>query len=224
MQLLIASLIASFGGTYILVSMLTAQPAIQIPLFIGCSLEAAATIAASQQLNLRITRMDTTVAYAPGTILEQHPAPATISKPNSPVYVVVAQLPEQDRTPNLIGMQRAAAEKKVQEASLKAISYGVMSNQPSNTVIAQTPAAQTAAQGTVTLYYAQEPTKGIVMPSLLGLRYQEVYAWAEDHQVELTLLGPPYKSAPVVAQYPVEGTIVHQRPITIEIATEEFSR
>lgn len=219
LPLLLLGIVTTFLGAYLAVLLMTTHAPQQVPVLIGCSLEQAATIAAAHQLNLRIARVDTTAAYAPGTVLEQHPTPGSMSRIDSPIYIVLAQLPEQHRTPHLIGKSHQAAEQLLHKASIKALSYPVPSNTLRNIVIAQTPTAKTPCPGTVTLYYTQQPIYPVVIPSLLGLTYQEVYDWAAKHAVELTLVGPPYRNAKVIAQQPQAGSISRLSPLRIEIAT-----
>jgi beta-lactam-binding protein with PASTA domain len=133
---------------------------------------------ALKQVGLKVAdtieyRPDT--ASAPGTVLEQDPAPGTKIESGSEVRVVISQRSEVlFEVPNVTGKTRAAAEEELRKAGFSA---GKVTNAPpppgtaEGVVLSQAPAAgaKVKAKGPVDLVVSKSPGGLVAVPGLAGL-------------------------------------------------------
>lgn len=209
-----------FLGAYLVVRHIVPDQEVTAPMLVGLSFETAATIAANQQLNVRIARVDTTNAYAANTVLEQYPTAGSLMRQNSPMYVVLTALPRQSETPLLIGQQLQSVQQQLHQHGTKLCVYHVPSNLPSGQIIAQVPAVGAPATGIISVYVVAPVQVQVVIPYLIGQPYETVYEWAQQLGISLQLSsGPYYASSIIEHQWPYAGTVINKDTLVIQIST-----
>ena len=102
-----------------------------------------------------------------GIVVSQEPKGGANLKEGSSVSLVVSKGSEPVTVPDVVGTTASQATATLREAGLKANVVGVPSDQPSGTVVAQSPAAgkQAKTGGTVRLNVAQAPGETTTQPS-----------------------------------------------------------
>ncbi|MBC8071384.1 MAG: PASTA domain-containing protein [Deltaproteobacteria bacterium] len=155
---------------------------------------------------------------APGTIVQQRPAPgAELS--SKEIRVVVARKSEDVKVPELVGKTIDEARRAVQEAGLDlADPTPEVSDKPKSTVLRQSPPAQEAAKrGSIVRLVVAEPAS-IEVPKLTGLYLGKAKKTITDSglaigpikRVEHAELGEGYvmRQTPVAGEHVPPGTDV----------------
>lgn len=209
-----------FLGAYLVVRHVVPDQQVTSPMLVGLSFETAATIAANQQINVRIARVDTTNAYAANTVLEQYPTAGSPMRQNSPIYVVLTALPQQSTTPLLIGQQLQSVQQQLHQHGTKLCVYHVPSQLPTGQIIAQIPAAGSPATGVISVYVVAPTNTSVVVPNLIGQSYETVYEWAQQLGLALQLSsGPHFASSIIEHQWPYAGTVTSKDTLMLQIST-----
>lgn len=213
---------ASFLTGYLLISLVIKQPALITPTLTGKTLDQAVLILSQSNLNIRIVGQKEDAQLPEGTILTQTPAPNTSIKEQQALYVTIAKKPIPLAMPHLVGKTETQAIAELEALSLHAQIYKVSSDQPTHTVIAQSPEPGLSANSqALMLYVATDEQKPILMPNLKNRPLDEVLSFLELEGITPTLLhtpvGPDHRcnNCMVIDQRPLSGCFINKTPTKI---------
>jgi len=186
-----------------------------VPSLIGKHISHAAQLLAHQHLNLRIIECKTDDQLPDGTIMSQSPTASTSIKPNQSVYCVLSQRPAKPKAPLFIGTTKQAALTQLQSLGIKSRIYYQQSLYPTDTCIAQYPAAQNVLEEMHMTLYIAHNTKPIIVPNFKDVSVEDVKAFLEPHQINVQIISDSLSldsyhlnRAKVVDQRPLSGTIL----------------
>ena len=196
------------GGIITAAILLTRDDTPRVPNVVGLS-----TTGAVAELGQHgyAANVETTVrpSAQPGKVISQAPAADTKLKHGRPVTIVAARGRVTAGVPNVVGLSVAKAFTQLQAAGLKGKTQMVASKQPKDTVVRQSPAAQSQApKGSTVLLTVSKGTGTVTVPRVVGLTQAQATA-------KLTPLGfrtrisriPSAKTVGlVISQVPVQGT------------------
>jgi beta-lactam-binding protein with PASTA domain len=121
------------------------RPGAKLPKLSG--LAAADAVKQLQQLGLTANLQQAAAAgAAPGSVVQQSPKPGTLLKPGAVVTLTVAKGAAAIVVPNVVGRSEQDAEHDLQQRGLNVNPVTVGSSQPTGTVVAQNPPANSKVQ------------------------------------------------------------------------------
>ncbi|MFN8110163.1 MAG: Stk1 family PASTA domain-containing Ser/Thr kinase [Thermoleophilia bacterium] len=134
------------------------------------ALSTATEVLAAQGLNAGNITERFNSDYAPGTVLDQNPAPTTRVDKGSSVDLLVARKPEQVAVPPVIGFDATQAVSKLRTAGFHPTTEGVPDAAPKGQVIDQQPTAGTMVDpgSGVSLTVSEGPSLTTTSPSTPG--------------------------------------------------------
>jgi len=173
--------------------------------------------------------------YAKGIVMAQNPLSKTRVKRSKPIRIVLSTGSEMNSVPNMTGKDIQAAEKILQESQFRrGYVATVYSNQhpKENTVIAQTPPADTALQrsGAVSLLLSLGVRpQAFEMPDLQGMLVNDVRSILKSHGFKIQsvdyVLHPEIPHGQIVNHQPAMGTLIHVgQQINIEVSGSHRSQ
>jgi len=132
-------------GTVVTLVASKGLPGAKVPKLTG--LAAADAVKQLQQLGLTAKLQQTAAAgAAPGSVVQQSPKPGTRLKRGAAVSLAVAKGAAAVVVPDVVGRSQQDAESALQQHGLNAHAVTVSSSQPSGTVVAQNPPANSKVQ------------------------------------------------------------------------------
>jgi beta-lactam-binding protein with PASTA domain len=124
---------------------------------------------ASSQLTdagLKVTTKEVNSTKQAGTVISQSPTAGTDVAKGSTVALTVSKGPADVSVPDVVGLKRADAEKKLRQAGLEPNAHGVASQKKAGTVVAQHPAAgDSAPQGSQVRINVSNGPSGATTPT-----------------------------------------------------------
>jgi serine/threonine-protein kinase len=186
-----------------------------------------ATIALSEAgLNLKVEENRRTDPKVPaGQILAQDPEPGTRTRRERSVKVWISAGPRSTIVPELLGESERSATLRVQQEGLQlaGVSEIRSSEYPSDSVIAQTPAAKSNAPRVALLVNRAERGATYVMPDLIGVNGDRAADLLRARAFRVAVVGDhPYPGVPagiVLRQNPQAGfQIAPGEPISLEVS------
>ena len=157
--------------------------------------------------------------YAKGIVMAQSPLSKTKIKRSKLIRIVLSSGAEMNSVPNVVGKDIQAAEKILQELQFRrGYVTTVYSNQypKENTVIAQTPLANTVLQrsGAVSLLLSLGARPQVFeMPNLKGMLVNNVRSILESHGFKIQsvdyVLHPEMPQGQIISHQPAMGTLIH---------------
>jgi eukaryotic-like serine/threonine-protein kinase len=175
---------------------------VQVPALKGMTVADARSETAGLGLKLDVDNRYYSADVAPGHILTQSPAPATVVRREWRVRVSESLGPQMVDVPDTVGRDQRAAELELRRAGLEVRATAKLpyAGAPEGTVLAQDPPAhaQDIAQPSVSLLVAaanDEVADGYVMPDLVGLPV--VTAQSALSKVGIKSATPKYVDVPI---------------------------
>ena len=173
--------------------------------------------------------------YAKGVVMAQNPPPKSKVKRSRPIRIVLSTGGEMNSVPNVVGKSIQAAEKILQELQFRrGYVTTVYSNKhpKENTVIAQTPPANTILQrlGAVSLLLSLGiRPQAFEMPDLQGMLVNDVRPILESHGFKVQsidyILHPEMPHGQIVSHQPAMGTLIHVgQQVNLEVSGSHRSR
>jgi serine/threonine-protein kinase len=223
------------GGALLLTYVLFAAAAMRIalrtrevivPPLAGKTVNDATALLSEAGLNLRVEegrRVDPKVPA--GQILAQDPQPGVSTRRERSVKVWVSSGPRSMIVPALLGESERTAQLRVQQSGLElaGVSEIRSGDYPSDAIIAQTPAAKSAAPRVALLVNRGERGATYVMPDLIGVNGERAADLLRVRAFRVAVVGDhPYPGVPagiVIRQNPQAGfQIAPGEPISLEVS------
>lgn len=202
-----------FVAGYIFMSIAYAPKSKPVPALIGKHISHAAQLLAHEHLNLRIIECKVDDQLPDGTIMSQSPTASTAIKPNQSVYCVLSAQPPKPKAPALIGNSKQQIITQLQSLGVKTQLCYVQSSYPTDTCIAQYPAAGQPFETMNMIVYFAHNNKPVIIPNCTQSTVQDLQSFLEPHQIPLQIVGHnqshmPHPQAIIIDQRPLPGTIV----------------
>lgn len=211
---------------YIICNFLIGSKAYVTPNLTGLSIYEAVKVTSAHQINIRIISEKESQDVAPGTIISQKPSAGREIKTHQSIFIITTKTPPPIITPNLTGQSSSQIEQQCNDLKLKYKCYPLEFPAPTNSCIAQFPAAKTIIQDKkILLYTAQEKSNMYLMPDLINQKLNPVLTTLSNYTDKVTIyqgkqkLSPPFKEdLTVVVQKPLAGSIIPlQSPLHIQL-------
>lgn len=224
-------LTAALGVTFVVFAVLSARIVtrsrdVAVPAFVGQSVDDATRQAAAIELPLSVDptrRTDPTVPA--GQILEQDPAPGTITRRQRRIRVWVSAGPQVTRVPSLIGQTQRMAELRLAEEGLAVAGITEVSTAAAgpDVVVAQDPPASGGGRDVRLLVNRGLARPLYVMPDLMGVDSATAADWLRTSGFRVTVSPvaptPGGASGFVTRQLPASGApLAAGDAITLEVA------
>jgi serine/threonine-protein kinase len=197
-----------------------------VPPLAGRSVNDATAALAELGLNLRVEEGRRVDAKIPaGQIVAQEPQPGVSTRRERSVKVWVSSGPRSTIVPELMGQSQRTAQLRVQQEGLELgeVAEVRSSDYPSDSVIAQTPAAKTSSPKVALLINRGERGATYVMPDLIGVNGDRAADLLRPRGFRVAVVGDhPYPGVPagiVLRQNPQAGfQIAPGEPISLEVS------
>lgn len=211
---------------YVIMSIAYAPKSKPVPALVGKHISHAAQLLAHEHLNLRIIECKVDDQLPDGTIMSQSPSATTTIKPNQSVYCVLSAQPPKPKAPALVGVAKAQLITQLQSMGVKTQLHYVQSTYPTDTCIAQYPAAGQPFDSMNIVIYLAHNNKPIIVPDCTQSTIEQLQSFLEPHQIPLQVIGyPDIHTIPydalVAEQRPIAGTILS--PNTLKTLTFQVS-
>lgn len=223
------------GGALLLTYVLFAAAAMRValktrevivPPLAGKTVNAATALLSEAGLNLKVEEGRRTDPKVPaGQILAQEPQSGISTRRERSVKVWVSSGPRSTIVPALLGESERTAQLRLQQdgIELAGISEIRSGDYPSDTVIAQTPAANSNAARVALLVNRAERGATYVMPDLIGVNGDRAADLLRARAFRVAVVGDhPYPGVPagiVLRQNPQAGfQISPGEPISLEVS------
>ncbi|MCJ7745405.1 MAG: PASTA domain-containing protein, partial [Actinobacteria bacterium] len=158
----------SKGGTVEVVVSKGAE-LVTVPDCRGLSRERAEALIESANLKVGDVTEEFSATAPQGKVSSQSPEPGAKESVGATVDLAISKGPESFVVPNVVGMTKDAATKKLQEAGFKVEAQDVASTQPEGNVTEQNPAAgQKAAKGSVVVISVSKKSELVTVPNVIG--------------------------------------------------------
>jgi len=193
-------------GNTVLLTVSNGKPKTTVPDIVGkTQSDAVATLTAA---HLKVSVFHVYSSQSPDTVTGQNPPPNSRAFWNTKVRINVSQGVRQIEIPNVVGQPYASARSALLGAGLNATQTLVDSNQPANTVVAQSPAAGTRVGSgtTVTLSVSRGSTATTPVPDVSN---------QDEPTAKAILTGSGFKVKVVkqsVSDPGEQGIVVNQQP------------
>ncbi len=187
-------------------------PLISVPDCRGLSLDEAKAKLQSEGLEVGNVTEEFSSSQPAGKISSQNPAPGSDVRKGSKVDLALSKGPEMVSVPRLIGMNKEAATKLLEQKGLTAnIEEVVTSEHPEGAVFEQTPKeGESVPKGsTVTIRVAIRPKK-VSVPSVIGKTFKQAKEILLNAKLTIGYEGSPTENTTVKSQNPVPGTMVDE--------------
>jgi beta-lactam-binding protein with PASTA domain len=174
-----------------------------VPAVVGLRIDAAVSRLQQDGFKVQIARQ--TNARAAGVVFGQSPAADTRRDDGSTVRLLVSRGRSVARIPNAVGLSQSAARDRLVNAGFRVVTMQVFSDQPRDSVVAQSPAAgSTAAAGGLVRVNVSKGTGKVNVPSEVGNPIAQARS-------ELAAKGLTPNVSHVPSSQPVD-TVVAQNP------------
>ncbi len=194
---------------------------IEMPLFVGKTIDQAIPIATSLHLNMRLLQYKEDADIPPGVIVSQIPEACKKVKPHQSIFFVVSKNPPVESTPNLQGKTEQAIRSQLSSAGITYTHYQLPSNYPQSHCIAQIPAPGEPLHKKNIIFYtspsATSPiaNQKIIWPSFINKRVEEVKEFLKFHDIDVEIIHTYTQRSDhecinclVVDQRPLPGSII----------------
>lgn len=199
---------------------------VEVPDFTKRTANEATAIAANLGLAIKVDdarRLDPTVPA--GQVLSQDPPAGTAARQQRSVHVWLSAGPRAERIPALSGQTERTAQLQLAQDGLELAAVSEIRSEsfPSDVVVAQDPAPNTAGTRVALLVNRGEQSTNYVMPDLIGVNGERAAAMLRGHGVRVAVVGStPYPGLPagvVIRQSPQAGFQIAQgEPISLEVS------
>ena len=158
----------SKGGT-VEVVVSKGQELVTVPDCRGLSRERAEALIDDANLKVGDVTEEFSASIPQGKVSSQSPEPGAKESVGATVDLAISKGPEMVVVPNVVGMTKDAAIKKLEEAGFKAEAQDVASTQPEGNVTEQNPAAgQKAAKGSKVVISVAKKAEVVTVPNVIG--------------------------------------------------------
>jgi serine/threonine-protein kinase len=199
---------------------------VQIPDLTNHSANEATAIASRLGLSIHVDatrRLDTKIPA--GSVLTQDPAPGTTARAQRSVRVWLSAGPRAAIVPALNGQTERSAQLRLAQDGLAVAAISEIRSEayPSDVIVAQDPAANTAGTRVALLVNRGEQSASYVMPDLIGVSGERAAGILREHGFRVAVVGstpyPGVASGIVLRQSPQAGfQIGPGEPISIEVS------
>jgi beta-lactam-binding protein with PASTA domain len=174
-----------------------------VPAVVGLRIDAAVSRLQQDGFKVQIARQ--TNARAAGIVFGQNPAAGTRHDKGSTVRLLVSKGRSVAKIPNAVGLMQSAARDRLVNAGFRVVTREVFSDQPRDSVVAQSPAAGgTAAPGGLVRLSVSKGSGTVNVPSEVGNTITQARS-------ELAAKGLTPNVSHVPSSQPVD-TVVAQNP------------
>ena len=199
---------------------------VQIPDLSNHSANEATAIASRLGLSIHVDttrRLDTKIPA--GNVLTQDPAPGTTARAQRSVRVWLSAGPRAAIVPALNGQTERSAQLRLAQDGLAVAAISEIRSEayPSDVIVAQDPAPNTAGTRVALLVNRGEQSASYVMPDLIGVSGERAAGILREHGFRVAVVGstpyPGVASGIVLRQSPQAGfQIGPGEPISIEVS------
>jgi beta-lactam-binding protein with PASTA domain len=199
---------------------------VQIPDLSNHSANEATAIASRLGLSIHVDttrRLDTKIPA--GNVLTQDPAPGTTARAQRSVRVWLSAGPRAAIVPALNGQTERSAQLRLAQDGLAVAAISEIRSEayPSDVIVAQDPAPNTAGTRVALLVNRGEQSASYVMPDLIGVSGERAASILREHGFRVAVVGstpyPGVASGIVLRQSPQAGfQIGPGEPISIEVS------
>jgi len=224
-------LVAALAATYLLFALAAMRIAlktreVQVPNLSNRTASDASSLAADLGLTLKVddTRRPDPKITA-GRIVAQEPMAGSTARRQRSIRVWLSAGQRAAAVPMLVGETERAAQMRLSQDGLSVGAVSEISSQdhPSGVVIAQNPAARTAASRVALLVNRGERGESYVMPDLIGVNGDRAADLLRNHGFRVAVVGsnpyPGVAAGVVIRQSPQGGfQIGPGEPISLEVS------
>ena len=199
---------------------------VQVPDLTNRTANEATTLASDLGLSIHVDearRLDPKIPL--GSVITQDPPPGTTARAQRSVRIWLSAGPRSAIVPALIGQTQRAAELRLAQDGFEVAAVSEIQSEayPSDVVVAQEPAANTAGTRVAVLVNRGEQTSNYVMPDLIGVSGERAAGILRDHGFRVAVVGstpyPGIAAGVVLRQSPQGGfQIGPGEPISIEVS------
>lgn len=207
----------SFIAGYFFISHYFSAPTVKVPYLIGKQVHNAISLLSQHMLAARIIGEKEDNNVAPGTIVQQKPAPYTEIRPAQPILLIVSKVSQPLKTPEVVGLPVDEQVVRLQKAGFHVQVCDLESALPQGVCLAQwpCPGAEIKSQGKMILYRAIQKKELYVMPSFQGKSSTYVQELCEKYGLECQVIHAQQPSSwhrcydcGVLDQRPFAGTLL----------------
>ncbi len=195
---------------------------VQVPKVIGLGIDKARTTIGDANLSVAQPSYAHSSSVPKNHVISQDPAPGDYVDEGTDVNLTVSLGNKPTQVPYLIGQTRQQAEAALTTAHLTGVFHQIKSDEPADTVVRTTPAANTQVpQGTpVDVYVSKGPQK---VPDVVGMQQADAEQTLRDHGFVPVPVNSSNSDAPagqVIQQVPGAGQTEPQgTQVTIVVST-----
>jgi len=178
---------------------------------VGKQLPEAVQLLSSHNLNTRLMAEKEDLDLPDYTIISQTPREHTRIKAHQSVFLVLTRQPQKPLAPHLIGESQEAICQKLVPAHIRYKCYGISSNLPTGSCIAQFPRpGEQLDTNFLICYISKGNQKPVLFPDLRSKTIQEVSAFLSTHDLTADIIGNTKNtdSALIYEQRPLPGSII----------------
>lgn len=189
---------------------------IQVPNFVGKSVQYAIRHATYVGLNVRLLREKIDPDIEEGIVLEQMPRQACTIKPNQHVFVTLSKRPQKIITPDVLGCDHKLIAKQCREQGISTNFFWLPSHYPKATCFSQSPQSGcTLHHRPLVSYLSSGRNRLVIFPNLKGHAVGRVKECLGDDGVTIEVLHcdevhseHDCSTCTVVDQKPIAGSII----------------
>lgn len=210
-----------FAAGYGVALFLFRSETLPTPSIVGLPLSSAVKTLSELGIGVRISARKPNQDVPEGTVLIQSPAAGQSIKTHQTAFLVIAEQPPLPTAPSFLTLTREVIEKEAAQHRISVTFSAIPHPTPASTCCAQFPApGQPLTKPTMIVYCAEQQTKLVVWPSLVGKSIGEVLPWLESLNIhcEITSDSSRYSDkkkllkAPIIDQQPRAGTVINAEP------------
>jgi len=218
-----------FLGGYLGVSYRIQQRAgTETPSIVGLSIQKGLFLLSSLHLSGTVVGEREDRELAPGTIIDQIPAPGHMLRPLQAVGIIVTKEPSYPIAPDLVGQDSEQAIKGAEREGFRVRSYPVPLSGVIGTVCAQSPCAgDQVPERVITVYVVGGMTPIRIVPDFRGLPLHEVQGICTEYGIVVQV----HHKSPVGEDHccncrveehvPVEGELIDiTKPLMLQVMVE----
>lgn len=199
----------SFFFGYQIVRLFVYKEVFVAPEVLGQHIQDAIKVLSESKLNVRILAEKEDADLPEGIIISQSPNPGQSVKSHQSIFLVITRKPAKPVAPNLYGLSNQEAQNRAKNKNIHLKSYSLPSDNPIDTVIAQSDLPQQeVSDNAMMVYLSRGPSDMRIFPNLKGKLSQEVVDFFKTYNIQVQVL-----SMEQGATHDVNSIVIDQRPM-----------